>query len=181
MSRIGKQIIALPKGIEVKIADGIVNVKGPKGTLQFPLYEGITVEIKPEELIIHADESIKDISQYHGLFRSLINNMIVGVSTGFVKKLEMIGVGYRAAVQGPLLDLSVGFSHPTKLTIPQGVAVTVEKNTTIVLSGSDKQKLGQFAAEIRAIRPPEPYKGKGIRYAGEYVRKKAGKAAASKK
>lgn len=181
MSRIGKQVISLPKGVEVKIADETIHVKGPKGSLNFKLYKGIDVKIHPDHIEVIADESQKDIGAYHGLFRSLINNMVVGVTKGFEQRLEMIGVGYRAAVQGQLVDLSIGFSHPTKLPIPQGLTVAVEKNTTIVISGADKQAVGQFAAVIRAVRPPEPYQGKGIRYKDEYVRKKAGKAAASKK
>jgi len=117
-------------------------------------------------------------SKFHGLYRSLINNMVEGVTKGFEKSLEMIGVGYRAAVQGRLLDLQIGLSHPTKLDIPQGIEVKVDKNTLITVSGADKQMVGQFAANIRSKKPPEPYQGKGIRYVGEYVRKKAGKAAA---
>lgn len=181
MSRIGKKIIPLPKGIEVKVADEIVHVKGAKGSLQFPLYNGIQVVIHPDHIELTADQEEKDIAQFHGLYRALVNNMVTGVSTGFEKRLEMIGVGYRAQVQGPDLNVSVGFSHPTLLAIPQGLQVMVEKNTTIVITGIDKQKVGQFAATVRSVRPPEPYKGKGIRYKGEYVRKKAGKAASSKK
>lgn len=181
MSRIGKQSIPLPKGVELKIVDGSVHVKGPKGSLNFPLYKGIDVKIHPDHAEVTADESIPDIAQYFGLFRSLINNMVIGVTKGFERRLEMIGVGYRAQVQGRLVDVSVGFSHPTKLPIPEGLAVAVEKNTEIVITGNDKQKVGQFAATLRAVRPPEPYQGKGIRYKGEYVRKKAGKAAAAKK
>ena len=181
MSRIGKQIIPLPKGVEVKVVDGVLTVKGPKGALQLTLYKGIDVKSHPDHLEIVADETVDDIGQYHGLMRSLVSNMVLGVTKGFETRLEMIGVGYRAVVQGKLVDISIGFSHPTKIPVPEGVNVVVEKNTEIVITGSDKQKVGQFAATIRAIRPPEPYQGKGIRYKGEYVRKKAGKAAAAKK
>lgn len=181
MSRIGKKIIPLPKGIEVKVEDKVVHVKGAKGSLQFPLYDGVALNIHPDHIEMSADQDVKDIAQYHGLYRALVSNMVTGVSTGFERRLEMIGVGYRAIVQGPDLNVSVGFSHPTLLNIPQGIQVVVEKNTTIVITGIDKQKVGQFAATVRSVRPPEPYKGKGIRYKGEHVRKKAGKAAASKK
>lgn len=181
MSRIGKQIIALPKGVDVKVVDGTVHVKGAKHALSFALVKGIQVNVLPDHVEVIADEGVKDISQFHGLYRSLVNNMITGVTKGFERRLEMIGVGYRAAVQGRLVDLSIGFSHPTKIEIPEGVQVVVEKNTLIIISGPDKQAVGQFAAAIRAVRPPEPYQGKGIRYQGEYVRKKAGKAAAAKK
>ena len=181
MSRIGKQSIPLPKGVELKVAEGVVHVKGPKGNLSFPLYKGIDVKMHPDHVEVTADDNIHDIGQYFGLFRSLINNMVLGVTKGFEKRLEMIGVGYRAQVQGRLVDVSVGFSHPTKLSIPEGINVSVDKNTEIIITGTDKQKVGQFAATLRAVRPPEPYQGKGIRYKGEYVRKKAGKAAAAKK
>lgn len=180
MSRIGKQPIALPKGVEVKVANNEVSVKGPKGTLKQQLVDGIKISIEDGHANVSVDENISDAGALHGLYRALISNMVHGVTTGFEKKLEMIGVGYRAAVQGKFLDVQVGFSHPTKVAIPEGVTVRVDKNTAIVASGADKQAVGQFTATVRAIRPPEPYQGKGIRYAGEYVRKKAGKAAAKK-
>ncbi|MCB1113548.1 MAG: 50S ribosomal protein L6 [Chlamydiia bacterium] len=181
MSRIGKKIIPFPKGTEINVADGVIHVKGPKGTLKTPLLKGVSVDIQPEHIELVADESVKDISQYHGLLRALVNNMVLGVNSGFEKKLEMIGVGYRAQVQGNLLKLSIGLSHPAEEKIPDGLSVAVDKNTLITISGIDKQKVGQFAANIRSWRPPEPYQGKGIRYQGEYVRKKAGKAAGAKK
>lgn len=180
MSRIGKQPIALPKGVEVKVANTEVSVKGPKGTLKQKLVDGIKISTEDGHVHVTVDENIAEASALHGLYRALINNMIHGVTTGFEKKLEMIGVGYRAAVQGKFLDVQVGFSHPTKVAIPEGVTVKVDKNTSILVSGADKQTVGQFAATVRATRPPEPYQGKGIRYEGEYVRKKAGKAAAKK-
>lgn len=181
MSRKGKAPIQLAKGVEVKLNGSTLTVKGPKGTLTREIVPGIEVVIENDHLLVNLAAGHEDMNNFHGLYRSLINNMVVGTSSGFTKKLEMIGVGYRAAVQGPLLDLQVGYSHPTKLPIPQGVNVVVEKNTTIVLTGSDPQQIGQFAAQVRAIRPPEPYQGKGIRYQGEYVRKKAGKSASAKK
>lgn len=182
MSRKGKMPIALPKGVEVTCTAGQVTVKGPKGTLVQEVVPGIVFTQKDGNLFVSVETSDgHDMKNYHGLYWSLIHNMILGSSTGFEKKLEMVGVGYRAAVQGNLLDVQVGFSHPTKLAIPQGIKVQVEKNTLISVSGIDKQIVGQFAAEIRGIRPPEPYQGKGIRYEGEYVRRKAGKAAKTAK
>jgi len=171
----------MPKGVEVSTRDGEIHVKGPKGVMQQKLLPGIEVQVEGDQLNVLLNESHKSAGSIHGLSRSLINNMVVGVSSGFEKKLEMRGVGYRANVQGDLLDLQVGFSHPTKLKIAAGLTVSVEeKNTVIVIKGNDKQAVGQFAAAVRAIRPPEPYQGKGIRYQGEFVRKKAGKAAAKK-
>lgn len=180
MSRKGKFPIPLPKGVDVKTVGDEVHVKGPKGSLQQKLMSGIEINIDGDHLNVSLKEENRAMGKFHGLYRSLINNMVIGVSQGFEKKLEMIGVGYRAAVQGEMLDLQVGYSHPTKVAIPSGVAVKVEKNTLIIATGNDKQQLGQFAATVRAVRPPEPYQGKGIRYQGEYVRKKAGKAAAKK-
>lgn len=180
MSRKGKLPIAIPKGVEVKIAEKQISVKGPKGTLQHELVPQIKVHVKDNLIHVGLDEAHQDEGNFHGLYRSIIDNMVTGTSQGFEVKLEMIGVGYRAAVQGNLLDLQIGLSHPTKLTIPSGVHVKVDKNTSISVTGADKQQIGQFAATVRAARPPEPYQGKGIRYVGEYVRKKAGKAAAKK-
>lgn len=180
MSRKGKLPIAIPKGVEVKIAEKQISVKGPKGTLKHDLVPEVKVRIESDLIHVELNEAHSNAGNFHGLYRTIIDNMVVGTSQGFERKLEMIGVGYRAAVQGNLLDLQIGLSHPTKLSIPEGIVVKVDKNTSIVLTGADKQMLGQFAASIRAIRPPEPYQGKGIRYVGEYVRKKAGKAAAKK-
>ncbi len=180
MSRKGKLPIPLPKSVEVKVSDAEVSVKGPKGSLTQKLVPGIRVKVEDGQVLVSMDEDNADIGHFYGLYRSLINNMVIGTTEGFEKKLEMIGVGYRAAVQGDLLDLQLGFSHPTKLPIPKGLTVKVDKNTLIVITGFDKHLVGQFAANIRSKRPPEPYQGKGIRYQGEYVRKKAGKAAAKK-
>ncbi|SCA63551.1 50S ribosomal protein L6 [Chlamydiales bacterium SCGC AG-110-P3] len=176
MSRKGKMPIPVPKGVEVKITGETVAVKGPKGNLTQEVKPTCTVVIDSEQVLVNAngDENRK----FQGLYRTLIDNMIIGVTQGFEKKLKMIGVGYRAAVQGNLIDLQVGLSHPSKLEIPTGLAVSVEKNTTITIAGSDKRLVGQFAANIRSVRPPEPYQGKGIRYVDEYVRRKAGKSAA---
>jgi len=180
MSRKGKLPIPVPKGVEVKTGAKEISVKGPKGTLHQALIDGIEVKIENGQIIVSLKEGNEDDGHFHGLYRTLIDNMVQGTTTGFTTELEMIGVGYRAAVQGSLLDLQIGVSHPMKLPIPDGVQVKVEKNTAISVSGIDKQKVGQFAAAIRSVRPPEPYQGKGIRYKGEFVRKKAGKAAAKK-
>lgn len=180
MSRKGKLPIPVPKGVEVKVANHEVTVTGPKGTLHQKFDPAIVVTVDADNVHVNLPEDSKDGGNLQGLYRTLIANMVSGVTQGFEKKLEMIGVGYRASVQGSLLDLSIGFSHPTKLPIPQGLQVKVEKNTQIHVTGADKQVVGQFAASVRAIRPPEPYQGKGIRYEGEYVRKKAGKSAAKK-
>lgn len=180
MSRKGKLPITLPNGVEVKVSDVEVSVKGPKGTLQQKLVPGVQVKVEDNQVIVSLENEQSGLDHFHGLYRTLIHNMVVGTTEGFEKRLEMIGVGYRAAVQGDLLDLQLGFSHPTKLPIPKGLTVKVDKNTLITISGFDKHLVGQFAATVRSKRPPEPYQGKGIRYAGEYVRKKAGKAAAKK-
>jgi large subunit ribosomal protein L6 len=176
MSRIGKQPVALPKGVEVKITKSEISVKGPKGHLTKELPSHIHVKQEGQELHVGVDENFPDSSAHHGLWRALINNMVIGVHTGFTKKLEMVGVGYRAAVKGKAIDVQIGQSHPTLMTIPEGITVTIEKNTAITIVGADKQKVGQFAADIRAKKKPEPYQGKGIRYSDEYVRRKQGKA-----
>lgn len=180
MSRYGKSPISLPKGVELKVEKGEVRVKGPKGELKTQLTPGLNVKLEDTNAFVILDGTVELESTTQGLYRSLINNMIIGVTKGYVKQLEMIGVGYRAAVQGNKLDLQIGRSHPTKIVIPKELKVEVEKNTTIKISGIDKQVVGQFAASVRATKPPEPYKGKGIRYENEYVRKKAGKAAKGK-
>jgi len=180
MSRLGKSPIELPKNVEIKIQDGLVHVKGPKGSLTFPAVPGISVRTEGGRLFIDCDEKLQPKRTTHGLYRAQINNMVIGVSKGFEKKLTLIGVGYRATVQGQRLDLAIGFSHPTQLPIPKGVQIEIDKSTAILIKGIDKQVVGQFAATIRAARPPEPYKGKGIRYENEFVRKKAGKAAKGK-
>lgn len=176
MSRKAKVPLQLPKGVEVKLEGKRVTIKGPKGTLSQTLDYGVLVEVEDSQLRVKLDPAFAQNKNFLGLYWSLLANMIQGVTTGFSKSLEMVGVGFRAAVQGQLLDLQLGFSHPLKLPIPAGMEVKVEKNVNITVSGIDKQKVGQFAADIRGKRPPEPYKGKGVRYKDEYVRKKAGKA-----
>ncbi len=180
MSKLGKSPIPIPKGVEIKIDKAQILVKGPKGTLTHPMHEGILIDIKDGFAIISREEGKEIPNITHGLYRAILNNMIIGVSKGFEKKLSMVGVGYRAAVQGQKLDLQVGNSHPTYVMIPKTVQVAVDKSVTITITGIDKQAVGQFAAQVRGMKPPEPYKGKGIRYENEYVRKKAGKAAKAK-
>ena len=180
MSRLGKSPIALPDKVEVKISESVMHVKGPKGTLSISVQNGISVKIEAGRLHVVKDEKIEMPKTTHGLYRAIINNMITGVSKGFEMKLGLVGVGYRAAIQGQMLDLQLGFSHPTQITFPKGINVSVDKSVTIIISGIDKHLVGQFAAAVRAMKPPEPYKGKGIRYENEFVRKKAGKAAKGK-
>lgn len=177
MSRIGKQPITVPSGVEVKIDAESVTVKGPKGAMTSPLFDGITLSQEGAVLqLACADLGSKKMKGNFGLCRALLANNIIGVSEGFKKVLELRGVGYRAQAQGKKLNLSLGFSHPVEYEIPEGVDAVVEKSN-ITISGFDKQKVGQVAAEIRAYRPPEPYKGKGVRYVGEYVPMKEGKKA----
>ncbi len=172
--------IEIPSGVEVKIEGKKIQVKGPKGTLSYPLRDGIKIQIEGNKALVERDEKVELPKPVHGFYRSFLNSMILGVSKGFEKKLTMVGVGYRAAIQGKNLDLQVGFSHPTQIPIPSNVQVSVDKSVTIIITGIDKQAVGQFAATVRGVKPPEPYKGKGIRYEEEYVRKKAGKAAKAK-
>jgi large subunit ribosomal protein L6 len=176
MSRKAKVPISLPKGVEIKKEGNNVTVKGPKGTLTQNVMSFIVLDIQANQVTVSLSEGHENSSNFLGLYWALIANMVKGVCDGFSKDLEMIGVGFKAAVQGTLLDLQLGFSHPVKLPIPQGISVKVEKNTLINITGVDKRVVGQFAADIRAKRPPEPYKGKGIRYKDEHVRRKAGKA-----
>lgn len=180
MSRIGKKPITVPAGVEVKIDGHTVTVKGPKGTLTRTLNEEIGIQMEGNEILVtRPNDEIKNRS-LHGLNRTLLHNMVVGVTEGFEKKLEIQGVGYNAQMQGQNLKLALGFSHPVIVTPPEGITITTPSSVVIVVSGCDKEKVGQIAAEIRAWRQPEPYKGKGIRYSGEYVRRKAGKTGATK-
>ena len=175
MSRIGKKPIEIPKGVEVEVDGYKVSVKGPKGELEKSFDQGMAISVKDNQIIVlRPNDQVKNRS-LHGLVRSLINNMVIGVTAGYTKSLELQGVGYRASKKGNDLVISVGYSHPVEVTPPEGIDVDVPSNTEINISGIDKQKVGQFAAQIRSIREPEPYKGKGIRYKGEYVRRKVGK------
>jgi large subunit ribosomal protein L6 len=178
MSRIGKAPIPLPEGVEVTIEDGLVRVKGPKGELERQIRPEAAVEINDGELLVTRRAETKQHRAYHGLTRALLANMVEGVSSGFQKGLEIIGVGYRAEKRGNTLVLIVGYSHEVSYPEPEGITLTTPAPTQILVEGIDKQKVGQVAAELRAVRPPEPYKGKGIRYKGEQVRRKAGKTGA---
>jgi len=178
MSRIGKQAITVPSGVEVSIDGTAVRVKGPKGQLEHRLVGDIAIERDGDALNVSRADDSRSNRSLHGLQRTLIANMVIGVSDGFSKELEIVGVGYRAAAQGPnAIELSVGYSHTVKFDAPEGVTFEVPQPTRIVVRGHDKQLVGQVAADIRKIRKPEPYKGKGIRYAGEHIRRKAGKSA----
>ena len=176
MSRIGKKPIAFPKNVKISQNGNIVKVEGPKGTLSSKLPDGIAMTMEENQLIIERKSDDRLARSYHGLARTLVNNMVTGVSTGFVKNLEVVGVGYRAEMAGDALKLLVGFSDPVTYQVPPGVKVSVEKQVNISVSGIDREQVGRVAAEIRGIRKPEPYKGKGIKYAGEYVRRKVGKS-----
>lgn len=183
MSRIGKLPIELTDKVSVDVSNGnLVTVKGPKGELSTQIDPDLSIEISDGQLVVTRPTEQKRHRSVHGLYRSLINNMVVGVSDGYRKELEVIGVGFRAAVTNGVLELAIGFSHPIYFLPPEGVTITTEtnrgKNPMVVVEGIDKQVVGQVAAKIRALRPPEPYKGKGIRYRDEYVRRKAGKTAA---
>ncbi len=176
MSRIGRMPIAVPADVTVTIADdNTVNVKGPKGTLERKLPEELTITQEDGQIIVTRPDDSKRMKSLHGLTRTLINNMVVGVTNGFEKTLEINGVGYRAYKQGDKLTLTLGYSHPVDMIDPDGIETVLDGQTKIIVRGIDKEKVGQYAAEIRSKRPPEPYKGKGIRYSDEHVRRKVGK------
>lgn len=175
MSRIGKKPIPLAKGVEARIEAGIVNVKGPKGELNQAIVDRVSVVVEDGNILVMRQGDDRRSRSFHGLMRSLLANMVVGVSDGFSKSLEVNGVGYRAEVSGKTLNMSLGFAHQVNCPIPEGIAIQVEKNK-ITVQGIDKQLVGSMAAKIRSYRPVEPYKGKGIRYTGEHVLRKAGKA-----
>ena len=177
MSRIGNKHIVLPAGVTFEQNGNTVTVKGPKGQLEYTYNADLTVEVKENEVVITRPTDGKFHRTIHGTTRALLNNMVVGVSNGFEKVLEINGTGYRAQLQGKVLVVNAGYSHPVNLEIPEGLTVTVPNPTEIHVAGCDKHLVGQFAADVRIIRKPEPYKGKGIRYQGEYVRRKEGKKA----
>lgn len=181
MSRIGKRPIPIPPKVTFTIEGQHIIVKGPKGELSRVLPEKVILEQDGDTLLVKRRDESRVARQLHGLSRTLVANMVDGVSKGFEKRLEIQGVGYRAQVQGKNLILNVGYSKPVEMNPPQGITVAVENNTNVIVSGIDKEVVGNIAAQIRAVRPPEPYKGKGIRYAGEQVRRKAGKAGKAKK
>jgi large subunit ribosomal protein L6 len=181
MSRIGRKPIAIPKGVEVSIGeDNHITVKGPKGELSQVFDRDIQFTIDDGFIVVERPDNQREHRSLHGLSRTLLGNMVTGVTDGFKKDLEITGVGYRAAMDGSTLVLSVGYSHPVKMVPPKGITFGVEANTKLSVTGIDKQQVGEQAAQIRRVRPPEPYKGKGIRYAGEVVRRKAGKAGKAK-
>ncbi len=177
MSRIGKKPVTLPKGVRVTVEGQTVNVKGPKGELTRTFSPEITIEMENEQVLVKRPSDARQMRALHGTTRAIINNMVVGVADGFSKVLQVEGVGYRAEMKGKQLVMALGYSHPVPVDPPPGIAFAVdEKARTITISGIDRERVGQVTAEIRAWRPPEPYKGKGLRYLGEHVRRKAGKA-----
>lgn len=182
MSRIGKAPIPLAKGAEITVSGSVVKVKGPKGELEQVLDPAISVEVKENEIILDRANESKDVRAKHGLYRSLINNMVVGVTEGYKKELELVGVGYRAKTAGQRLELALGYSHPIIIELPKEIKVDAVsekgKNPAVILESHDKQLIGMIASKLRSLRKPEPYKGKGVRYKNEYIRRKAGKAAA---
>ena len=178
MSRVAKNPINIPDNVDLNVNDGIVKVKGSKGELEFELPVSISLDIQENVITVKYDESNQKSIALGGTTRSLVSNMIIGVSEGYEKKLELIGVGYRAKASGKLLELSLGFSHPVKYQLPEDVSVETPSQTEVILSSHNKQALGQAAAEIRAFRPPEPYKGKGVKYADEVIKRKEAKKAA---
>ncbi|MFN8591336.1 MAG: 50S ribosomal protein L6 [Thermomicrobiales bacterium] len=181
MSRIGNRPIKVPTNVEIEIGDSnIVTVRGPKGTLTQTFAPSMSLIRDNGDLRVERPDNDREHRSLHGLTRTLLNNMVVGVTDGYQRNLEIQGVGYRAALDGPILVLSVGYSHPVRMTPPDGISYTLDGNTRLAVVGIDKQQVGEEAARIRRVRPPEPYKGKGIRYAGERVRRKAGKAGKAK-
>ncbi len=177
MSRIGRRPVPILKGVKIDQTNGTLKVKGPKGELSLDLHENVKVVVEGEELRVERFSEEKKDKALHGLTRALIANMVKGVTEGFTRTLEIVGVGYRADVKGKGITLQLGYSHPIVYLPAEGVKLECPNQTTVVISGADKQKVGQAAAEIRGFRPPEPYKGKGIKYQGEHIRRKAGKTA----
>jgi len=177
MSRIGKKPVTVPSGVTVTVENNFVTVNGPKGQLEAQFNADLTFDVQENIVEIVRPSEAKFHKAIHGTTRALLNNMVVGVSEGFKKELKMVGVGYRSAMQGNTLVLQAGYSHPVEMILPEGITVEVVKNTTIIVAGIDKQLVGEFSANIRDVRPPEPYLGKGIRYVDEHVRRKEGKTA----
>ena len=175
MSRIGNKPVVIPAGVTIDLKDNTVTVKGPKGELSYTFNQNITLVQNEGEVVFTRPDDSKENKTIHGTTRAVFNNMVVGVTEGFQRELELIGVGYRAQLQGKKLVLNVGYSHPVEFTPEEGIEIEVPSNTKVIVKGYDKQKVGELAANIRGVRPPEPYKGKGIRYVGEFVRRKEGK------
>ena len=176
MSRIGKKPIEIPAGVEIKIEGNVVTAKGPKGTESVTFRDEVKVSVSDNHIVVEPNSDDRKTGALHGLFRTLIANAVKGVSTGFEKKLEIVGVGYRANMEGSNLNMALGYSHPVIVVPPEGIKLSVEANTKITVQGTNKQTVGDVAAYIRSKRPPEVYKGKGVKYEGEYIRRKAGKA-----
>jgi len=178
MSRIGKKPIPIPKSVTVKVAGDAVEVTGPKGVLTTPFPPGVTFEVKDGQIQARTIREDKELGKFHGLARSLVANAVAGVTDGFKRELDIVGVGYRAEVKGREVHFALGYSHPIVLDVPEGLTVSVEGVNKIKIEGIDRDRVGQFAAELRGLRPPEPYKGKGVRYSDERIRRKVGKAGA---
>lgn len=178
MSRIGKKPIPIPKGVTVTVSGNVVEVKGPKGQLRQPLPPGIVAAIENGQVLTRKSSDDRELDKFHGLARSLVNNAVVGVSEGFKKELDIVGVGYRAEMKGRQIVLSLGYSHPVVFDVPPGIDVAIERQTHITVSGADRQLVGQVAANLRRLREPDPYQQKGVRYTGEVLKKKAGKTGA---
>jgi large subunit ribosomal protein L6 len=180
MSRIGRKPVPIPQGVKVQVADGTVRAEGPKGKLSQPIPTPLSAKVEGNALLIARPDDDRRVRALHGLTRALMANMVSGVKDGFERKLEIVGIGYRAQMQGKSIQLALGYSHPVIFPLPDGVTAEIDKQTAITLKGADKALLGQTAAKLRALRKPDPYKGKGIRYVGEYVRRKVGKKAGAK-
>jgi large subunit ribosomal protein L6 len=180
MSRVGKNPVKVHQGVKVEIKDGTLKVEGPKGKLSHKLARGVIAKVENGAIVVARDESVPGAASLHGLTRTLVYNMVVGAHTGFSKELDVVGVGYRAAVKGNILTLTLGYSHPIDYEMPTGITAKVENNTRIVVSGADKMLVGLVAAKIRSFKEPEPYQGKGIKYVNEHIIRKQGKAAGAK-
>lgn len=180
MSKIGKTPIQVPSGVKIEVTENEIKISGPKGNLIAPNFKGIKVEVKDDEVRVDRSRQDKQTRSFHGLVRSLINNHVIGVTQGYKITLKLIGTGYRVKKKGQGIEMALGFSHPVEMSPPQGVILDIEGEDTIIVNGIDKQAVGQFAADVRATRPPEPYKGKGVRYEDEVVKIKPGKAAVEK-
>jgi large subunit ribosomal protein L6 len=180
MSRIGKKPVPIPQGVKVQVTDGVVRAEGPKGKLAQTIPAPLSARLDGNALVIARPDDDRRVRALHGLTRALVANMVSGVKDGFERRLEIVGIGYRAQMQGKAIQLALGYSHPVVFPLPEGITAEVDKQTAIVLRGADKALLGQTAAKLRALRKPDPYKGKGIRYADEYVRRKVGKKAGAK-
>jgi large subunit ribosomal protein L6 len=178
MSRIGKKPIPIPKGVTVKVEGNAVSVKGPKGQLRQPLPPGIDASVEGDQLLTKKSSEARELDKFHGLARSLVNNAVVGVTEGFKKELDIVGVGYRAESKGKQVVLALGYSHPIVFDVPAGIEIAIDKQTHITVTGVDRQLVGQVAANLRRLRKPDPYQQKGVRYTGEVLKKKAGKTGA---